>query len=344
MNKITSIIATIILSLGISSCDDSTTSSLPKPDPSPEHAEGAWKVNKDIEIVPEKIEIEMHVGHSHLKEGTEGDLGELFWSKTGANTGFHANPDTRTVEFPYKTVQQMVYERQADGTYKLTSESTDALRFLSSFTKTGAWTAVVVRLMDKQGKRMDLDLRSPQMRDRVQMFWTVSDIKPLHEDVALDKEMKQEKAFYFWYFDREGDDPAKYREVLKTPLGFRGVVQCQEPLVKYSVNLILTILPEGKSKESAGLKNSISLTKEQSEYIAFQFSIPCRNITRALGEGLNNDPFAPDYDELEEKEEKRYFSEIAREYPPYTADRIKELQEEAWKLPFEGPGSSNFWL
>ena len=301
------------------------------------------------QVEPAKIVIEFHEGHSHLPnlddgKGNEiptvGAIGDVFWSKTQENSGFHENPDSRKAKYPHNTVQEMTLERQPDGSYKPTADSTDAFRMITSKRDGGNWHAFVVQFYDKDGNRTDLDLRKPEMQDRVQMFWTVSDIKPLYDGAPLEKDVKPTDLFFFMHFDRATDSS---REVLKLPLGFRGVVKTAKAYAKYNVVLSLTILPEGK-KKGTPLRNSVSPSEAQKKALALQFAIPCRNITYVLEDNGTIDPFAPNADELYEQEDRRYYGDLCREYPGYTEEEMIELYRQYFKLPVEGAEGSQFWL
>lgn len=141
------------------------------------------KVEKTIqlseELTPETIEVELREGHSHLKNNPE--LGELYWSLE--NSGFHANPyyDEESSQYPFRTKQTMVFSRQPDGSYAIdrAKSSTDVFRVQTSPTSGGVWQALLVYMYDKKGNRIDLNFRKEGMRDRTQLFYSISDVQKI---------------------------------------------------------------------------------------------------------------------------------------------------------------------
>lgn len=299
------------------------------------------KVDKKKAIEPHRIEVSVYFGHSHLS-GEQPQRGQVFWSR--GNSGFHANPDTRLVEFPLKSVQTMVFERQKDGSYKITDQGTDAFRVVSTSLPGGIWNALVVQMFDKDGKRLDLDYKTEALRDRAQVFYTVSNVKPLSQEHKLPsvQEAPLQDYFYFWYFDRAKDNILDAPETLKTPVGFRGVIKHKVPYATYNVDLGLTLLESGKGKQEP-FANSISPSGEQKKALIFKLSIPFRNITYGLGE-VALDPYDDNYDELHRQDYVRYFEDLHREFPKYSVEEIEKLYEESMDMPVEGHGSHSFWL
>ena len=294
-----------------------------------------WQVNKNEQIFPERIELEIHEGHSHTNPKERGDV---FW--TDADGGFHANPDTRELEFPYKTVQEITLVRRGNE-YVPDAQSDSVFRVVGSSRIGANYTALIVRLYDKEGKRMDLAMKTPEMRDRVQVFMRPKLVRPLYPGVKeLPNDPDPRRLFYFWYMDREKDSPKEAPQKLQTPVGFRGVFQCAIPYTRLDVEVAVTILPEGETKGTPA--PSDRMPEKAAKHVALRLNVPIRVFTlQRLDTPIDPNLSWDDYDKVEEAEYTRYFEDLAREYPKYTPKQIEQLEEEADTLPLEG---ENFWL
>lgn len=337
---------------------------------------------------PDSVVIELYEGHDHLKRGTQPDEGQVYWSDR--NGGFHANPPS--VDFPMRTYQKMVYERQADGSYKISPKYETVFRMSSSPEKNGGWYGFVVKLYGKDGKRLDLDYKNAENRNFTQVFYKVKNIRPIEQTIPAnlvakdtlfnindfdmedsdEAEIRQKlidkgltgdltigfepssvyssetpvsKVFYFWYYDRPEDDS---KELLTTPVGFRGVIAGRVPYLSYDVTMQVVA---GCAKD--GERNSVSPSPEQESKVVLSLDIPFRNVFEVKGWSTptgNPDILGIVYDEeykyLAEPADKVFenrlmFIPILREYPQYTVEQLREWYESDSDISRE---LGNFWL
>ena len=340
------------------------------------------------QIQPDSIVIELYGGHSHLPQGTEPEIGSVYWSNR--NGGFHANPPS--VAFPMRTYQKMVYRRTPKGDYVADNHFDTVFRMQSSPQKTGNWYGLVVKLYDKNGSRMDIAYKSPEQRNNIQVFYQVSDLKPIAQTITanvvttdttftandMDVDDSDEQAMkaqmlaqgfngtltlgyqpvahwtadsaanrscYFWYFDRPEDDT---KELLTTPVGFRGVLAARIPFVAY--NLVMRVCG---NKGGATVRTSDNPSEEQLQNVLFNLKIPFRNVFETPGwgkptgnEGLLNIVWDKEYNYLPAAADRVInnrcmFIPVLREYPSFTVEQLRRWYETDSELSFE---SANFWL
>lgn len=297
------------------------------------------KVDPEVAIKPQRIEIDLHQGHSHAGEA-QNPVGSLFWAST--DDGFHANPSFEEDRFPIAVKQSLVYELQEDGSYKITSPRKIFYTEASPIGNKTMLTALVVRLYDAEGRRLDLDLRSKYKRDRVQTFYVPTHIRPSREGVEIQEGLEKYPAFSYMYFDRETDDLRTSPNILRTPIGFRGVaVQCQA-YVRYEVAMLLTVMHDGEGKPKPyALSNEP--TKHQLEHLALKIEIPFENVAWRFGSILE-DASKLDFDAYNaasEAAEERFFEDVKAIAPEFSIEELKKIYEARYELSPEG---SSFWL
>lgn len=266
----------------------------------------------------DSITVEVYEGHSHLKQGTEPEAGEVFWGTS--NRGFHANPPTQY--FPMRTYQKMVFRRAANGEMQMDRNFDTAFLIQSSPSKVGNWYGMVVKVYGDGGKRLDLEMKKEGDREHVQVFYTVQNAQGIaqtipanvttrdttftlndltDEDVVQElraagyegkeltlnyhtarrwtPETKNEDTFYFWYLDRAED--SRTSPYLTTPVGFRGVFAARVPYVAYNVEMTITRTPEVKD----GLRNSVSPSEMQQNHAILKLQLPFKNVFESIGWG-----------------------------------------------------------
>lgn len=296
------------------------------------------KINENVAIKPAKVEIEVYEGHLHTHCNPKGDV---FWAKSDG--GFHANPVSAEDVFPLKRKQVMVYKLQNDGTYK--REGEDAIRGIATHEDGteggGAQYALILKLYDKEGNRIDQDLRKQTISDRVQVFYIPKNADRLRDTTTLfnpGNKFEYKDIFYYWYFDRETDNIDLSPKIMRNPVGFRGVFILQTGWTKFDVDILVTILPEGKKKSA--MKNSVSPDKEQLDNIAFILTVPFRSVsmdvTPKLPEGMDYD----DFFKLQEQEIQRKYKDISDEF----GMSLQEVKDADDKRGLLNPESSVFWL
>lgn len=305
-----------------------------------------------------KVEVELNEGHSHAPEWARQKIGAVMWSSKFGGGYFHGNPYSSDMHFPLKRNQRMFFSVDKDGkATKQLDDNSDIFNILASTPRkkylNGMMNALIVRLYDAQGNRIDNKLRSPEMQKRVQVFYQVVDVKPSFRKYSLPSNYKPTDICYFWYYDRissSSNDLGDY--ITDNAVGFRGVIQSLESHTMFKLRMIVTLLPEGKEKE-ATLRNSVSPSEEQLKNTVFTLDIPIRVITdfpnfsakaeELMGKDLYdmNEAELEEYDRKIDELENLYFEELIEVFPGFTVKKMKELQEEMYRLQGE---SSQFYL
>lgn len=304
-----------------------------------------------------RVEVELHEGHSHAPENARQKIGSVMWSSQFGGGYFHGNPFNEDMKFPLKRQQKMSYNVDKDGNVEPADKSKDYFNILSTTPRkkyvNGVMNALIVKLYDAQGNRIDNKLKTADMQKRVQVFYEVVDVEPSFSKYKLPEKYDKTDICYYWYYDRMPSDRDDYGDyITDKAVGFRGVIQSLEPHTKFKLRMIVTLLPENQTKEAA-LRNSISPSAEQLKNTVFTMDIPIRVVTEypnfesKAEEIMGKDFYDMNESELEEFQKKceeleeLYFEEIREVFPTYTIEELKKLQKDMYNIPGE---SSQFYL
>lgn len=304
-----------------------------------------------------RVEVEFHEGHSHAPENARQKIGSVMWSSKFGGGYFHGNPFNEDMKFPLKRYQQKSYTVDKNGNVEPEDKDNIYFNILSTTPRkkylNGIMNALIVKLFDAQGNRIDNKLKTTDMQKRVQVFYEVIDVEPSLSKYKLPEKYDKTDICYYWYYDRIPSDHDDYGDyITDQAVGFRGVIQSLEPHTKFKLRMIVTLLPENQTKEAA-LRNSISPSAQQLKNTVFIMDIPIRVVTEypdfgpKVEELMGKDFYDMSISEWEEYDKKYkefeilYFKEIIEIFPGYTIEDLKRLQEERQNIPGE---SSQFYL
>lgn len=320
-------------------------------------------VNKTRELSVDRVEIELYEGHSHAPKGSQKVIGEIMWCDNFVlgNRNFHGSPYNPQSQFPLKAVQKLIYQKQGDGTLEL-SEAGDSLFSIQSASpreryQGGVMYALIVRLYDKDGKRLDQELKL-NAADRTQVFYQVKSARPTFAKHVLSSAIKDTTISYFWYYDRlpvalGGSDSGDYFS--SNPVGFRGVIQALDPYMRFNLQMSVSLLLEDETKLPP-YGNSVLPKQNQIENIVFQLNIPFRTVVpypdfereadRRIGYDWYDDRWVDGEDDERHKRyrkeaEDAWYQELHETWPQFSVQRLKELHQELRNMDAE---SGTFYL
>lgn len=362
--NISYLLLSVIMMLGLFSCEKNIPAK-PSPSNNTTTEEPASKEVSQLAIA--RAEIEIVEGHSHAPKDSRTDINGVMWSSK-FNTGyFHGNPYSEDIQFPMKRIQKIEFTPDSNG--KLTPKHPEVDSIFNIFAtnprktyKEGLMNALIVRLFDKDGNRIDQALKADSMANRVQVFYQVINVKPSFPEFSLPESYDLTDICYYWYYDRHqtSDDQNinTYGDFYTDEaVGFRGVIQSLEARTQFALRMSVTVLPKGQTKGS--MTNSITMSDQQMKNIVFQMDIPFRVVTEypnfyddavdVVQKETGKDFFDDDWgdnedqrvDELKKQFEDRYYSNINQVYPSHSIEQLKEEKEIMLRLPGE---SSNFYL
>lgn len=377
MKKNPIILMFALVAILVSSCNDNST--IP-PVPNPPKTVTT--------LQPDSVVIELYEGHDHLKRGTQPEVGEVFWSNRNGGfhanpltehfpmSSYQKMVYTKQADGSYKpspmydTTFRMQSSPQKNGNWygvviKVYGEggkrldleykdeqhrnSTQVFYQVHNLRPIEQTIPANVVARDTLFNINDFDTEdSDEMEIKQKLIdkGFVGDLTLNYQPVATwGPDSSTTKAFYFWYYDRPTDDS---KELLQTPVGFRGVVAGRIPYLSYDVRMtIVTDSPKGE------VQNSVSLTKEQESKAVFTIDIPFRNVFEGKGWGvptgnsdLLNIVYDAEYRYLPTPvdrifENRLVYIPVLREFPQYSVKQLREWYELDSEISIE---QGNFWL
>lgn len=339
-------------------------------------------------IQPDSVVIELYEGHSHLKSGTEPETGALYWSTGNsgfhANPPSVAFPMRTYQKMVFRRTATGDYQADSkfDKVFRIQSSPQKTGNWYGLVVRLYGKNKERLDLAYKspeQRNNVQVFYRVSGLKPIEQTIpanvlasdttFTANDMDP---DDSDEQAMKQQllaqgfngtltlgyepvakwtadsaanRACYFWYFDRPTDDS---KEMLTTPVGFRGVLAARIPFVAY--DLVMSICG---NKGEKGEHASDSPSEEQLQNVLFNLKIPFRNVYEAPGWGrpsgneeLVNIVWNKKYNYFPTSvdrviENRCLFIPVLREYPSFTVEQLRQWYEADCELSFE---SANFWL
>lgn len=354
MKKIAPILFILIVLIGFSSCNDTFSYNQEESVDSSDDNYNALSV--------ERIEIELYEGHSHAPRNSQNAIGHVMWCNNFSpnNRNFHALPYNSEMRFPLKPYQKMVYNKDVgSGSLICDPSMGDTIFSVQSTTPRGKYRqgvmyAIVVKLFDADGKRIDQELKL-QSANKTQVFYQVKNARGISEKYPFKEGIQDTSIAYFWYYDRlpnrqNGDDNGDY--FVSNPVGFRGVIQCLEPYLRFDLQMMVSRTDEDKIPPYV---NSISPTNAQKRGRILEITIPMRTVVpypnfstladEKIGFDFYDERWTDDHWEIHDrfyKEiEAEWYQDIQTFWPHWTVEEIKQFYNEYRRMDVE---SGTFYL